>query len=57
MKKFALFAIVATLTAALVHLITTWVFGVETPGTVGLLIPIAFVFVLFYVRGSDAKPQ
>lgn len=54
MKKFVVFAIVAVLVTALVHLITTWGFGVEDPGTVALLIPIAFVFVLFYFRGSGS---
>ena len=57
MKKFVVFAIVAVLTTALVHLITTWWFGVEDPGTVALLIPIGFVFVLFYFRGSGVHPQ
>lgn len=57
MKKFVLFAITAVLAAALMYLIMTWGFGVEDPETVGLLIPIALVFVLFYVRGSGAKPQ
>ena len=54
MKKFAVFSIVAVLATALVHLITTWWFGVEDPGTVALLIPIGFVFVLFYIRRPGA---
>ena len=57
MKKFALFALVAVLATTLVHLIMTWCLGVEDPGTVALLIPIGFVFVLFYVRSSGAAPQ
>ena len=56
MKKFAVFSIVAVLATTLVHLITTWGFGVEDPGTVALLIPIGFVFVLFYFRSSGAPP-
>jgi len=50
MKKFAVFAVVAVLATVLVHLVAKRWFGVEDPGTVELLIPIGFVFVLFYVR-------
>jgi hypothetical protein len=57
MKKFALFALVATLATTLVHLIMTWCLGVEDPGTVSLLIPIGFVFVLFYARSPGATPN
>lgn len=59
MKKFAVFAVIAVLTATLVHLITTWWFGIEDPGTTGLLIPIGLVFLLFYGRsfGRADKEQ
>lgn len=50
MKKFGIFFVLSVIAIVLSHVIAKWV-GVEEPSMVVNLLPVAFLFVMFYVCG------
>ena len=50
MKKFGIFFLLSVIAIVLSHVIAKWV-GVEEPSMVVNLLPVAFLFFVFYICG------
>ena len=52
MKKFSIFFVLSVIAFVLSHLVAKWV-GVKDPSIVVNLLPVAFLFLMFYVCGCN----
>jgi hypothetical protein len=50
MKKFSIFFVLSVIAIVLSHLVAKWI-GVDGPGMEFTFVPVAFLFVMFYVCG------
>ena len=52
MKKFGIFFVLSVIAIVLSHLVAKWV-GVKDPSIVVNLLPVAFLFFVFYICGYN----